>query len=384
MVSMRVSCGQLNAATPLVFSESNDSTSRVETNVLKTVSCVFKGLNQQVSMVNYPVKRAKRELARHRIDLIFPVGQAQSSVGELSAAISIEKWYWLTNFQSHGFKDELIGKRVGVVAASAAHLWVLEQQLPVTTKVKSIKQLLNMFLAGRVDAVVVDRNHLSNHSNLYRTITAKPHFWNFIKFEPKFVEFSSKTLQRQPNLLTLFNQHIEGCDPSSINLLANEKSRLEDYLQPALHSITKYLLDVEHLPSLATQFETSTVEASWQQQLKRKGGPLYDYLLTSNLAMLLKGIQRNASLHITEIMLIDAQGYNIAVSQPTSDVYQGDEEKFFNSFPKGNNVVYVGKLQFDQSTQTYQSQVSFVLSNGNKPIGVVTFGVDVGKILRAF
>ncbi len=38
---------------------------------------------------------------------------------------------------------------------------------------------------------------------------------------------------------------------------------------------------------------------------------------------------------MTEVFVMDARGLNVAASDVTSDYWQGDEEKFSETFPKG-------------------------------------------------
>jgi hypothetical protein len=61
---------------------------------------------------------------------------------------------------------------------------------------------------------------------------------------------------------------------------------------------------------------------------------------------------------IDEVFLTDNQGANVAAFPPTSDYWQGDEEKWTASYNNGNGVVFIGPLEFDDSTQKTQVQIS--------------------------
>ena len=65
---------------------------------------------------------------------------------------------------------------------------------------------------------------------------------------------------------------------------------------------------------------------------------------------------------ITEIIVMDNRGMNVAISDRTSDFYQGDEAKYQETFLKGPDAVHVSELEFDESTQKIQTQVSLPLS----------------------
>jgi hypothetical protein len=74
---------------------------------------------------------------------------------------------------------------------------------------------------------------------------------------------------------------------------------------------------------------------------------------------------------------MDASGLTVAMSDPTSDYWQGDEAKWRETYPAGAGAVHVSEVDLDQSTQTYQSQVSLTVVDAGEPVGAVTFGVNV-------
>ena len=83
---------------------------------------------------------------------------------------------------------------------------------------------------------------------------------------------------------------------------------------------------------------------------------------------------------MAEIFVMDNQGANVCMTDKTSDYWQGDEAKFQNSFNGGAGKVFVDDVEFDESTQTYVSQVSVPVVEDGKTIGAITFGIDVDKL----
>lgn len=81
--------------------------------------------------------------------------------------------------------------------------------------------------------------------------------------------------------------------------------------------------------------------------------------------------------YFTEIFVMDNQGANVAMIDKTSDYWQGDEDKFIESYKGGRGGVHIGDIEFDESAQTYQVQVSVPVKDRRKVIGAITFGVDV-------
>jgi hypothetical protein len=80
---------------------------------------------------------------------------------------------------------------------------------------------------------------------------------------------------------------------------------------------------------------------------------------------------------------MDARGLNVAASTPTSDYWQGDEAKFTDTYSQGPGAIHVGDVEFDESTQSYQGQVSIVVvdpDTGN-PIGAITVGLNAEALM---
>jgi hypothetical protein len=82
----------------------------------------------------------------------------------------------------------------------------------------------------------------------------------------------------------------------------------------------------------------------------------------------------------TEAFLTDNKGANVAVFPPTSDYWQGDEEKWTASWAEGHGEMFIGPLEYDQSTDKYAVQISAPVKDGTDTIGVLVVGVSVDYI----
>lgn len=102
-------------------------------------------------------------------------------------------------------------------------------------------------------------------------------------------------------------------------------------------------------------------------------------IMESDCAKKLKQIQESAPYY-SEIFVMDNQGANVAMTDKTSDYWQGDEAKFQKSFAGGAGAVFVDDVEFDESSQAYLVQISVPVMDGGKAIGAITFGIDVDKI----
>ena len=89
--------------------------------------------------------------------------------------------------------------------------------------------------------------------------------------------------------------------------------------------------------------------------------------------MLRRYVTRNPSLN--EAFLTDNQGANVAAFPATSDYWQGDEEKWSESFNEGNGRMFLGPVERDESTNTMAVQISAPLFHQGETIGVLVVGV---------
>jgi hypothetical protein len=101
-------------------------------------------------------------------------------------------------------------------------------------------------------------------------------------------------------------------------------------------------------------------------------------LMDNECGKYLRKIQASAPYY-AEIFVMDNLGANVAMSDKTTDYWQGDEDKFIKSFSGGRGAVFIDDVKFDNSTQAYLVQVSVPVKDGDKVIGAITFGINVDK-----
>jgi len=115
------------------------------------------------------------------------------------------------------------------------------------------------------------------------------------------------------------------------------------------------------------------------------------WMATSGVDDFMKGIMDNKAAkelakieksrpYFDELFLMDHLGANVAMTNKTSDYWQGDEAKFKNSFKDGAGGIDVGKVKFDKSAQAYLVQVSVPVMDGGKAIGAITFGINIDEL----
>ena len=130
-----------------------------------------------------------------------------------------------------------------------------------------------------------------------------------------------------------------------------------------------------------SQAEIDRMDRRWQAEIDAPEKPFIDSVLNNDVSRLLVEKQIASAGVITEIFVMDDKGLNVGQSDATSDFWQGDEDKFKKSYGAGPNGFFVDAVKRDESTGSYQSQVSFTLKDGNgSPIGAVTVGISHNRL----
>lgn len=99
-------------------------------------------------------------------------------------------------------------------------------------------------------------------------------------------------------------------------------------------------------------------------------------LMESECGKYLRSLQEKTPYY-AEIFVMDNQGANVAMTDKTSDYWQGDEAKFIESYEEGVGGIHISDVEFDDSTQAYLVQVSVPVKDEENVIGAITIGIDI-------
>lgn len=127
-----------------------------------------------------------------------------------------------------------------------------------------------------------------------------------------------------------------------------------------------------------SQSQIDELDQTWRAEVGSANSPTVTPVLENSAAEYLRQRVAEAGGVITEVFIMDAVGLNVAASDATSDYWQGDEEKFTMTFPAGEGAMHFGEVEFDESSQRYQGQVSLTIVDPatNEPVGAMTIGLD--------
>ncbi|MCW0232506.1 MAG: hypothetical protein OJJ21_02795 [Ferrovibrio sp.] len=133
-----------------------------------------------------------------------------------------------------------------------------------------------------------------------------------------------------------------------------------------------------------TQDKVDALDKQWRAETKASAKPLINEVMGNPLSAFLKKKEAEGKGLVTEIFVMDNKGLNVGQSDVTSDYWQGDEAKWQKTFSVGPAAVFVDKVDKDESTQKFQTQVSISIVDpaGGAVIGAVTVGLDVEMLME--
>lgn len=119
-------------------------------------------------------------------------------------------------------------------------------------------------------------------------------------------------------------------------------------------------------------------DTAWRAEVGQASQPLISEVMGRDLSAFLGEKVEASGGRITEIFIMDAVGLNVAASNITSDYWQGDEDKHSKTYGAGPGAVFVDVVEFDESTQSYQGQISVSLTDpaSGEVVGAMTIGLN--------
>ncbi|MEM9059370.1 MAG: hypothetical protein AAGD13_02815 [Pseudomonadota bacterium] len=163
--------------------------------------------------------------------------------------------------------------------------------------------------------------------------------------------------------------------------------------EPALRELAEQrIMQVANDPAIVAAIQARNTETQgmpedqiialdkkWRAEVGSGDTPTITPVLEGPVADMLRAVRDESEGLFTEIFVMDMVGLNVAASDTTSDFWQGDEAKWQQTYGVGAGAVHISEVELDESTQSYQSQISVVVSDpsSGSPIGAATFGVNV-------
>jgi hypothetical protein len=127
-----------------------------------------------------------------------------------------------------------------------------------------------------------------------------------------------------------------------------------------------------------TPNQIEALDRQWRAERKVNGGPLSNAKMFNPTSQFLKGFKAAANGAIVEIFIMDNKGLNVAQTDPTSDLMQGDEDKWQKTFGAGPWMTFVDQPEEEDGKKTVQ--VSATLVDNDVAIGAMTVSLDLDKV----
>ncbi|MGP9799749.1 hypothetical protein [Rheinheimera sp. NSM] len=344
-------------------------------------------IGQPYQLLSMPWRRAKQEVKMGRIDGYFTAipNDDMQGYAQLSAPLFLENWYWFWH-QRHAGPHSQTKIRYGAILGSHQADWFNAKDYKPELEVGDIAQLVQLLAIGRIDVIVADLDDF-NHAVQRLKLPPQQYRQAFLRYVPLGVYFSMARLQQRPGFMQHFNAGVHLCAPAPFALPETEQQHIVALLLANLLDLSRnpqlrsaVLQQNERAASLASVMQA---DAQWQHQVQHNGaaGSMAQQLLNSAVSAVLRSWQANYADTVTEVILMDNQGANVAISDITTDYWQGDEMQFLGVFAQQHDY-FIDVVEYDQSTQGFQVKLSVPLTDDNgHHIGALSIGVDVERAL---
>lgn len=132
-----------------------------------------------------------------------------------------------------------------------------------------------------------------------------------------------------------------------------------------------------------SQADIDAMDQAWRSEVDASDRPTITAVLNNDAAAFLRAQVAESEGVITEVFAMDARGLNVAASDVTSDFWQGDEDKHSMTYGVGPGAVHLGNVEFDESTSSYQGQISVTIVDpaSGEAIGALTVGVNAQALM---
>ena len=125
-----------------------------------------------------------------------------------------------------------------------------------------------------------------------------------------------------------------------------------------------------------TSEQIAKLEARWSEEFESGAHDLIEQLLERPISRLLRRVKRNSEGMYRELLVMDGIGLLVGASDPNSDYWQGEEDKWLKTFKGGS--MHIGTLKFDDSALAWVIQISLPIPDPRtgKVVGALSVAVD--------
>ena len=305
-----------------------------ENPAVETVRCIFRRLDRKVDIRKAPRLRNRGLLESGRIDGMFPnlSDPDLDLIAEATDPFVLERWSYV-KLASYAGGDRPDKETVGVVLGSNESRFLAQQGVPMFDAVPNTEFLVRLLASGRLSYVMVDDWSFDAEASLLG-YPADRFQSTILRYLPLQLHFSKPFARANPGLVSLFNVTVDDCVHQGRVVAEWEQDVLraeaEKVLENHKAAIDRYLADANTLdgldPFLPRGEAFSGVDEAWRDALdQNRPTDFMETMLGNPLSQFLRVI---AAEHpsVTEIFVMNDDGFIIGLNQMTSDFWQGDED----------------------------------------------------------
>lgn len=354
------------------------------------VNCILNKMQADYRIRLLPWRRAKQDVHSQILDGFFPAVAVDdaSSFATLSTPLVLENWYWFWRAETQAPTTWKEKSRIGVILGGQQETILMNEGYTTFTTANNAQQLVKLLFAERIDAMLMDKEEFEKLAAQMKIKESQYHS-RFFRYQSMGVYFGESFLEDHPNFLTTFNSFASSCITNDFELSPIEKERIQYIITPLLKklSLNKNIISAtikqNQLNSNKSDSELKVINRQWIEEFAKGNIAFSKTIVNQEASKILKQYQTENEELLSEIMVMDNRGYNVAVTDMTSDYWQGDEDKFKKTFNKSPQTIFIEKIEYDASSKHFQVNVSSKIINPetNEAIGVITMGVDVDKAL---
>ena len=171
-------------------------------------------------------------------------------------------------------------------------------------------------------------------------------------------------------------------------IASDYEPKLREYLEA---NVKAWMENPTLIEAIRAQNETSAeyslsmieeLDQAWRAEIGSSTTPTITPIMENAASDILRDIVTAQGGVVTEIFVMDQHGLNVAASNVTSDYWQGDEAKFQKTYEMGVGAVHISEVEFDESSQSYQAQLSVTLVDPGTQtaLGAMTVGVNADAL----
>lgn len=357
---------------------------------IEHVQCIFSKLGYSPVVQRMPWRRARQEVSTGRIDGFFTAiaSVEVDKYATLSAPLLLENWYWYWPSGTDAPENWRGKVRIGAILGSHQAVWLDQNNYPIHLRVSTLPQLVKLMISGRIDTFIADREHME--AVLTELGVAPDQYQRrFLRYMPLGVYFGNEFLAEHPGFLARFNAQVFPCASSGFVMSADEQAEIHHWLTPVVRQWLEEQRAAQVIAAYNEQRKDWTphkrdlLDEEWREAFQAGNEADVARLLDGALSDQLRMLEVDSEGLVTELILTDRQGHNVAVSDMTSDFWQGDESKFTEARKLEPGQLQFGPVTYDESTRQFQVHVSRPVYDPEsaEPLGVIIVGVNVEKAL---